>query len=704
MGVLKSNRKVRKARKDDIEEIMDLAINNKMVRRTRIKELENDLINNTGNYNVITNNRGEITEFTRSYLNKAISVNKEKLKTRKEELDGIKYLVAPVVMVKQQVLNGELLPADEISRSAPGWNGRPVVVYHPVDKDGNDTIANSPDVIPDYEVGRVFNVEYDEESTKLKGEVWIDISRAKRKNSDTKLALEMIETSDELEVSTGYIVNDRVPMNGEFDGIEYIAVQRDILPDHLALLPNEIGACSFEDGAGVRNNTGGIKGFIKKLFNNLSGKSSINSLLYDKLKEEYDDLDYIADLVYDDETGRECAIFKTKDEWEDNRRVADGILYSIDYSFDPETNEVILGDNIQEVEPVQQYISKNNLREGTKLGEKEKLVRDVIANSKNKLSRRDERTLKALSTNALIKMLPKEKQKLYANKKRKTSVLSTNAGKAFVNRITKGKKFRTNEGEELIVEELIEQTPVEMQATVAEITDVAELEAIEGVLIEVIDAVEIIEVAGETIDTVTPNEEFTDVVTEVGDQAADALKVVQEAIIEMGESPADETMPGEDPATNEADLTDILEPSEEEETELVEALETASSRKSRRMRRNKRNRVRTNKGKTNSINEHLDSIKDPDVRNAIKGLVAQEKKRRSELITALKSSKSCAFSEKELKQMDTNQLDKLHAMASHGRSTARNTNYAAKGMQIATNNDETGFVPMTTNIFERGNK
>ena len=115
-----------------------------------------------------------------------VILNKERLHIREEKLDGINYLVAPVVMVKEQVLNGELLPAEEIAKSAVGWNGRPVVVYHPKDDNGNDTIANDPDVIPKYEVGKVFNVVYEEESTKLKGEVWIDISRAKRKNKDTR--------------------------------------------------------------------------------------------------------------------------------------------------------------------------------------------------------------------------------------------------------------------------------------------------------------------------------------------------------------------------------------------------------------------------------------------------------------------------------------------------------------------------------------
>jgi hypothetical protein len=55
----------------------------------------------------------------------------ERLNLRHETIDGTRYLVAPVVLVREQVLNGEFLPAEEIEKSAPGWNDRTVVVHHP---------------------------------------------------------------------------------------------------------------------------------------------------------------------------------------------------------------------------------------------------------------------------------------------------------------------------------------------------------------------------------------------------------------------------------------------------------------------------------------------------------------------------------------------------------------------------------------------
>jgi len=42
-------------------------------------------------------------------------------------------------MVREQILNGEFLPAEEIEKSLspPGWEGNPVVCNHPMDKGGD---------------------------------------------------------------------------------------------------------------------------------------------------------------------------------------------------------------------------------------------------------------------------------------------------------------------------------------------------------------------------------------------------------------------------------------------------------------------------------------------------------------------------------------------------------------------------------------
>lgn len=617
----------------------------------------------------------------------------EKLKTRKEKLDGVEYLVAPVVMVKEQVLNGEFLPAEEIEKSAVGWNGRPVVVYHPKDEGGRDTIANDPEVIPKYEVGRVYNAEYEPKTTKLKAEVWIDISRAKRKNKDTKMALSMIENSEHLEVSTGYVVNDRVEEEGTFDGIEFNAIQKDILPDHLALLPEEIGACSWDDGAGVRNNTSKVKSFLKRLVSNLTTKGSIQQQVMNALREEYDDFDWVSDLVHDDESGEDFAIFNTRAVFENDKVIEQGKMYAISYSFN-DLGEVVLGDSLNEVEPVQQYKEKN--KEGKALNKKETLVRDVIANSKGKLGRKDKTTLLNCNTAALIAMLPVEKRKAY-----KVNSKSSKTNSSFVTNAFKGRTFKTNEGEEMLVEELIAMEPTEVVETVEAITDVAELEAVAQVLEEVIQVAEVVEAVGTDLEA---NEEFTTMVEEVIASAEEVLAVVDEAISTMGGT---DDSGNEEPAAN-VDVSDVFEPEEDLEEQLVSALETASSRR-KRMRSNARGKetkqvAKKAPAKTMSINDYINSIPDQEAREFIKNGIAESKKHRSDLLATLTGNKNCAFSEKELKAMETNQLEKIANMigsvSKHGHARNTSTDYSIRGLQV-NEKENKGYVPMTKNIFKK---
>ena len=621
-----------------------------------------------------------------------VAMNKEKLKTRTENLDGINYLVAPVVLVREQVLNGELLPAEEIEKSAVGWNGRPVVVYHPQDNEGNDVIANDPEVVPKYEVGKVYNVEYDSKTTKLKGEIWIDVSKAKRKNKDTKLALEMINESDALEVSTGYIVNDRLAKEGEFDGVEYKAIQRDIMPDHLALLPKEIGACSWEDGAGVRNNSArGIIGWFKKLITNINSRGSIMNQVSTKLKEEYDDFSWVSDLIRDNEQKKDFAVFSTREEYDDGELITTSKQYAVEYSFDDE-GSVILGDILQEVEPVTQYITKTVQKEEKTLNRKENIVRDVIANSKGKLGRKDKSTLLNCNESALLSMLPAEKRKAYVTNAKKTKKVTANS---VVTNLFKDAKFTTNEGEEVMVEELVAMAPEDVASTIDAIDDVNELNNIADVLDEVIAVAGYVESIGSEI---AVNEEFAATISEVIASAEEVLAVVEVAIEELGGST--------EPADN-VDVSDIFDQPEESEDETVGALETAS-RKMATNKRAKNARTARNAGKekkTMSVNDYINSIPDPEAREFIKNGVAEAKAHRAKLITTLAAHKACEFSEKELKAMETNQLEKISAMVggtSHRPAT--NASFAARGMQEENKAEKLDFIPLTTNIFKKEDK
>ena len=164
---------------------------------------------------------------------------------RSEVFENRDYLVVPVVMIVEGVLNGAYLPAEELEKSAPAWNGRPVPVLHPKDAD-QYVSANSPDVIERCVIGQVFSTHV--EDGKLKAELWIDIAKAEALGFGDYL--NCLRSGEVTEVSTGYFA-DEDTTSGTFNEKEYSVIHRNLRPDHLALLPNETGACSVEDGCGA---------------------------------------------------------------------------------------------------------------------------------------------------------------------------------------------------------------------------------------------------------------------------------------------------------------------------------------------------------------------------------------------------------------------------------------------------------------------
>ena len=63
-----------------------------------------------------------------------------------------------------------------------------------------------------------------------------------------------IQNGNLIEVSVG-IFTDNEDAEGDWNGEKYLAVAHNYRPDHLALLPGEVGACSINDGCGLRVNS-----------------------------------------------------------------------------------------------------------------------------------------------------------------------------------------------------------------------------------------------------------------------------------------------------------------------------------------------------------------------------------------------------------------------------------------------------------------
>lgn len=178
-----------------------------------------------------------------------LELNAERVKPKMAKLEDVDYLVVPTVLICEGVHNGLFYPAEELKKFPQAWNGRPIPVFHPTDNEGNAVTANSPETIEKCTVGKLFNVKWNAKSKKLLGEAWISPVKCAALGEDGAAVLNAVQTSTTMEVSTGLFV-DVMEQTGTWNNETYEGVAVNHRPDHFALLPSGVGACSVSDGAG----------------------------------------------------------------------------------------------------------------------------------------------------------------------------------------------------------------------------------------------------------------------------------------------------------------------------------------------------------------------------------------------------------------------------------------------------------------------
>ena len=174
---------------------------------------------------------------------------------RTESLDGRSYTVAPAIILREGVHNNEFVSYGEMTVFIDMWAGKPLPVDHPQDANGVAITANSPDIIASSVVGIFFNPVARDDVRGVAGEIWIDDAKAALVPGGAEV-LRKLNAGEQLEVSTAYYTFiDNVPgewKNPDNGTIEkFRGSQTGIRPDHLALLPFDLGACSWEDGCGA---------------------------------------------------------------------------------------------------------------------------------------------------------------------------------------------------------------------------------------------------------------------------------------------------------------------------------------------------------------------------------------------------------------------------------------------------------------------
>ena len=324
------------------------------------------------------------------------------------------YLVVPVIMMVEGVHNGSHGPLlhtmEELGKFPESWNGIPVVINHP-QIDGKSVSANSPEIIETYAVGKVYATKVDD--NKLRAEIWFDEEKLSTLNP---AIYERINNNEQVEVSVG-VFSEEIEEEGEFSGETYTAIAINHRPDHLAVLTEQVGACSCKDGCGIRSNHENKENMEKSLLDSIKvlnfagygiSQLQINEegyrermeMVYDKLYSvNSDNLYHYLEEMYDD--------YLIYSKSGDNDRK----LYKQSYKIESGKVEFV-GEPIEVHKKVEFVINvSNNSKKEVNMSKEcapciKTKVDALIANEAGKWTENDREFLQTLSEEQLDKFAP----------------------------------------------------------------------------------------------------------------------------------------------------------------------------------------------------------------------------------------------------------------------------------------------------------
>ena len=206
--------------------------------------------------------------------------------------DGNTYTIKDVVgALDDIVMNGRLYPADQLAAGVASLEGKPAPAGHPKSAEGKLISALNGEALASAWIGSyVRNARHEGGRTMV--DVVVNEAQAKAHPDGAKL-VERLDAaiagtnSDPIHVSTGLMMQP-ITANGESRGKRYSSIVTNIQYDHLAILLNERGAATPDEGVGMFVNadgeqqvesvivntepedrrTRGLIGWIKKLIGN----------------------------------------------------------------------------------------------------------------------------------------------------------------------------------------------------------------------------------------------------------------------------------------------------------------------------------------------------------------------------------------------------------------------------------------------------
>jgi len=325
---------------------------------------------------------------------------------RNDTMEGRDYLVVPMIMIVEGVLNGTAgplyYPKEELAKTPGVWNHKPVVVNHP------DGTACSPEEITNRKIGVIMNTKYDD--GKLKAEAWLEESRMEAVNNKVLTA---VLDGEMLELSTG-LLTENEEVTGDFGGVPYTAIARNYKPDHLAVLPYDRGACSIDDGAGfLRLNResnsytvslAALSKEKKTIFNAYRDKYLVQHVIHLVNNElSFDDTRQLLYSMIRDRLGKDVD-FWIEDTFDGYFIYEVGGVFHKQTYTEKEGKLELIGLPFVVVKKID-YIITNERNEDMN---KEKLIALLIANKQTTWTDEDKDTLTAMNEETLAKMVPVE--------------------------------------------------------------------------------------------------------------------------------------------------------------------------------------------------------------------------------------------------------------------------------------------------------
>jgi len=222
-----------------------------------------------------------------------------------ETIDGKPHIVVRGItpVVDDIVMNRKLYPAAEIAKAYNTLERNPMPFGHPK-VDGKHVSARDVRAVNNYHVGAWFqNVTHN--SGRVSGDMYVDRQYAEGSEKGKRLINRLDEMAagtnvDPIHISTGLLYSG-IAANGESKGKKYNEIATNMVFDHVAVLLDEPGAGTPEEGVGIFVNADGEEQEIevvnladgdspdlqdpsfKSFFNQLKAFFSANS---DSVKEE----------------------------------------------------------------------------------------------------------------------------------------------------------------------------------------------------------------------------------------------------------------------------------------------------------------------------------------------------------------------------------------------------------------------------------